>query len=108
MEPAGVSGQQPLHTDNQIPSRSLEHQMKMVGHQAETMHLPIGLGAGLSQGAQEQLTVLGVAKDNLAMIATVHRMVNCSRVLDTQLASHERGFSRGLVIWQGGSKKVSE
>jgi hypothetical protein len=52
--------------------------MEMVGHQAETVDLPIGLGAGLGQSGQEELRVARVTEDAFGMIATIHGVVNCS------------------------------
>ena len=78
-------------------ARGLEHQMEMIGHQAEGMDLPIGLGAGLGQSGQEKLRVLGVAEDGFGMIATVHGVVNRSWILDTQLASHAQDIAE---LWE--------
>jgi hypothetical protein len=64
--------------------------MEMVGHEAETVNLPIGFGAGLAQGVQKQLGVVVVAKDDFGMVAAIHHVVDRPRILDTRFASHEQ------------------
>jgi hypothetical protein len=88
VEPRSVGAQQPLHSLDQIASRRFQNDMKMVAHQAEGMHLPIGLCAAFTQGSQEEFGILFITKDRFEVIASIHHVVNRSRVLDTQLASH--------------------
>src|SRR6516225_821141 len=35
---------------------------------------------------------MGIVKNRLAMVAAIHDVVNCSRVLNTQLASHRLDY----------------
>jgi len=51
------------------------------------MHLPSGLFAGLTQRAQESGAVLVIQTNVLAPFTTVHKVVNSTRILDTELAS---------------------
>ena len=69
--------------------RRLDHQVKAVGHQAVAVNLPPRLVAPLSQGGQEHLAVIIVAKEPLLMVPAVHHVVNRPGVLDAQLASHK-------------------
>jgi hypothetical protein len=54
------------------------------------MDLPIGLGSSITERGQKQLPIRIITENHLEMIAAVHNVVNRSRILDTQLASHER------------------
>ena len=59
------------------------------------MDLPVGLGAGLAQGMQEELPVLVIAKDVLAVIAPIHHMIDGPFVLNPEFPRHDqRGWSR--------------
>jgi len=81
-----------LTIDTFIPATKLawrlDDQVKGVGHQAERMHLPIGLDAAFDPGFQKTLPIPVVLEDGLASVATVHHVINGSRVLDSQLARH--------------------
>ena len=90
VEPAGVSAQKPFHSCDQIGLRRLNHQMKMIGHQTIRMHLPARLEAGLAQCAQESLAVGVILEDRLTAIPSVEDVIKGSRILDSQLARHER------------------
>ena len=58
------------------------------------MDLPVGLGAGLAQGMQEELPVLVTAKDVLAMIVSIHHMIDGPFVLNSEFPRHhERVWS---------------
>jgi hypothetical protein len=58
VEPARVRAQKPLHPGHQIPLRRFHHQMKMVGHEAQGLHLPAGFPAGLAQRGEKPLAIL--------------------------------------------------
>jgi hypothetical protein len=76
-------------------ARGLDNQMEMVGHQAKAVDLPIGFGAGLGQGGQEELRVAGVADDAFGMVTTVHSVVNCPWIFgenDSFFILPSRGF----------------
>src|SRR5881409_3977491 len=44
-----IRAQKPFHAGHQVGLWSFEHQMKMIGHQAISMHFPIGLLAALPE-----------------------------------------------------------
>ena len=48
----------------------------MIGHEAERMHLPVGLGAGLAQGLDETFAIGIVLEDGFAAVAAIHHVVN--------------------------------
>jgi hypothetical protein len=60
----------------------------MIGHQAVAVHLPGGLLAGFLNRSDKAPPVQIVQKDPLGMIAPVHHVVNCTRILNAQLAGH--------------------
>jgi hypothetical protein len=71
--------------------------MEVIAHEAIRVNQPIGLQAGLVEGAEEQLVIDIVAEDSFASISSVHDVVNRSRILEAQLASHES--ERGAKEW---------
>ena len=68
--------------------------MKVVAHEAISEDLPIGLHTGVVQCVEEHLVIHIVAEDRLAAIASVHDVVNRSRVFDAQLAGHGRDIGK--------------
>jgi hypothetical protein len=50
--------------------------MKVIGHQAIGVHLPLRLAAGLAQRGKKLLVILIVCKDCLAVVTAIHDMVN--------------------------------
>src|SRR6266542_1591196 len=88
IEPTGVGTQEPLHPGNQIGLGRFHHQVEMVRHEAERMHLPIGLGTALGQRFQETLPVGIVLEDRLPPITPIHHVVKGSLILHSQLAWH--------------------
>jgi hypothetical protein len=58
-----VCAQQPFHPLNQICSRRLHHQMKMIAHQTVGVHLPAALLAGGAQGREKALSIQMVPKN---------------------------------------------
>jgi hypothetical protein len=54
---------------NQICSRSLYHQMKMIPHQTVGMHLPAGLLTRRTQGLEKTFSIQIVPKNLLTPIA---------------------------------------
>src|SRR5947209_6907746 len=65
VETFSVNAQQPFHAGDQVWLRRLDHQMKMVPHQAIGMDLPFGLATGFSEGGKEALAIIDIAKDVL-------------------------------------------
>src|SRR5881394_3810747 len=74
IESMRVDTQQPLHSLDQIRQGCLDHQMKVIGHQAKTVHLPGRLLAALLQGLKEPLPDLVVSEDAFLMISTAHHV----------------------------------
>lgn len=73
-------------------------EMKMIAHQAIGMNLPPVFWADLAQGREEETPVTVLLKDGLASIATVHRVIDRSRKLASDLAQHEPTFSETLSV----------
>lgn len=86
VEPGGVGAQQSFHPSHQVAPWRLHHQMEVIVHQTERMHLPTGLSAGLPQGIQETLAISVVPKYHFPAVAPVHHVVDRARILDPQLA----------------------
>src|SRR2546423_7781475 len=89
----GVDAQKPLHSCDQIGLRRFDDQVKMVAHQTIRMHLPLGLFAGFSQGRQKAAAVEVVLENVFTTIATIHEMVDGSRIFNPQLARHGGRFA---------------
>src|SRR6266511_1468173 len=88
IEPTGVGTQEPLHPGDQIGLGRFHHQVEMVAHEAERMHLPVGLGTALGQRFQETLPVGVIFEDGLFPITPIHYMINGSLKFHSQLARH--------------------
>jgi hypothetical protein len=58
IEPRSVSAQKPLHARHEIRSGCLNHQLKVIVHEAIGMDLPTALLASRSEGFKKQLAVL--------------------------------------------------
>jgi len=74
----------PLHP-LAIGSGRLNHQVKVIGHQAPGVNLPIGLLAGLLQGLEKQPPVRIVVENGLPPISPAHHMVDCTLDLPKRL-----------------------
>ncbi len=88
IETDGVGAQQPLHARHEVGLGRLDDQVKVVAHETIGVHLPTGLLTGLAQGLEEPVPVLIVVEDLLAAVATVHQVVDGSRILHSKLARH--------------------
>jgi hypothetical protein len=64
--------------------------MKVIFHQAIGMHLPAGLLARLAERFKKPLTVLIIGEDRLPPVASIHHMIDCTGILNAQLAGHEQ------------------
>ena len=84
----GIGAQAPAHSRHQIGARRFHHQMKMVAHQAEGMHLKTRLAAGFGQGLEEILAVHVIQEDRLPAVPPAQDMVNRPGILDAHLARH--------------------
>src|SRR6266478_8352235 len=79
---AGVSAQQPLHSNDQIGLRGFEHQMKVIAHQAIRMDLPAGLFTSLPERFKKALPVLVVIENGVAPVASAHQVIDRAAVLN--------------------------
>jgi hypothetical protein len=53
-----------------------------------SVNLPVGLPKGLPKGRKVQVAVIIVREDRLAPVTAIHHVVNCPKVLNSQLPSH--------------------
>ena len=68
--------------------------MKMIGHQAEGMHLPARFQARLPQRLQEQAPILVGAENGLPPVTAIHHMINRPGIFEPQFSSH------AATLWQ--------
>ena len=83
-----ISAQKPLHPIDQIGLSGFHHEMKMIAHQTVSVHLPAGLGAGLSKGKEKLLPILLIQENKLAPITAAHQVIAGTRILNAQRSSH--------------------
>jgi hypothetical protein len=88
VEPAGVGAQKPFHARDQVGLRRLDHQMKMIRHQAIRMDLPPGFDTSLGQRLAEAVPIRVILEDRFAAITAIHDVVNRAGILHSELASH--------------------
>jgi hypothetical protein len=86
VEPPRVSPQKPFHPRHQIGLRRLDHQMKMIVHQAIRVNLPTGLDAGFGEGVKEPLAIGVVAENEFATVTAVQDVVNRTGILNAKFA----------------------
>ncbi|MDB6019242.1 MAG: hypothetical protein JWR19_3731 [Pedosphaera sp.] len=58
VETTGLGSQEPFHARDPIGTRRLHDQMKMMGHQAQGVHLPAGLAADFPKRVKQQESIL--------------------------------------------------
>ena len=85
-----VCTEQPFHSLNQICSRSLYHQMKMIVHQAIGMKLPAGLLARRAQGLGENFFDPDRPEKSPHADRPGSLEINSSLVLNSQLARYRQ------------------
>jgi len=59
------------------------------------MNLPIRLLASLTQGLQKQIAVMLVGEDRFRAIYTTHHMVDCARILNSELSHPSKSLNFG-------------
>src|SRR5450759_407260 len=84
----GVSAQQPSHPRHQVGVRRLDHQMKMIAHEAIRVDLKAGFLAGLRQSLEEILSIHIVQENVLAAISATHEVVDGPLKLHSHFARH--------------------
>ena len=62
--------------------------MLVVVHEAKGVNLPSSFLAGLLQGREEMPAIIVVAENGFFVIAAIHDVVNCARILHSYLSSH--------------------
>ena len=67
--------------------------MKVVGHQAEGMHLPAGFLAGFAQGVEEEQPVLVAPENGFAPVATIEDVIESSGKFDAEFSGHAAEFA---------------
>jgi hypothetical protein len=60
----------------------------MIAHQAPAMDLPIRFASRFSQRLEKELAILVRSKNRLAMIASVHNMINRAGILHPDFPCH--------------------
>ena len=92
----------PFHPRHQIAPRRLDHQVQVIGHQAECVHFLPRLPAGFVQcGQKPPADLLHPEKNGLLPIITIHHRVDRSRMFNPQLTLPSAGNWRkqdGLSI----------
>src|SRR5437867_13385698 len=83
-----IGAQKPFHAGHQVGLWSFEHQMKMIGHHAISMHLPIGLLAALPERLYPPVPIRVVFENRLPPISPVHHVIDRIRILHPQFARH--------------------
>jgi hypothetical protein len=83
IETGGIGPQKPLHPGDEVGPRGFDHQVEVVGHEAEAVDLPVGFAARLGERRHEESGVAVVAEDRFGMVAAVHQMINRPWTLDT-------------------------
>ena len=86
VEASGVGTQKPFHPRHQISPRSFHDHMKVIGHQAQGMHLPTALAASFVQGVDEPLPIRVIAENGFAPVAPIHHVVNRTGIFHSELA----------------------
>jgi hypothetical protein len=74
--------------------------MKVIGHQAKGQHLPTALPARLGQCADGLLPVLIILKNRLPSAPSIHHLINCTRILYSELARHAAKRANAALIYQ--------
>jgi len=88
IEAGSVGAQKPLHSIHQVRLRTFQNQMKMIGYQAESMNLPLRLGANFAQARKKPVPIVIIDKNRLSTIPTVHDVVHRTCRLHSHLSSH--------------------
>jgi hypothetical protein len=64
------------------------------------MDLPAGLLTRLCKRLKEPLPVLVILENRLPPVAPIHDVIDCPRILDAQLPSHEPRLMSAAHRWQ--------
>ena len=83
VQPDGVGAEQPAQARHQIGVRGFHDQMKVIIHEAISMHLPAGFLTRLRQGFEKVLPVNVVQENGLPPIPATHDMIEGTGKLDS-------------------------
>ncbi len=72
--------------------------MKMIQHETIGVNLPAGLGANFAQRGKEPFSVGVVVENRLAVVATIHHMINRTGIFQPQLPGHDDGLTTFGVV----------
>src|SRR5665213_772532 len=90
VETGCVSSQKPFHAVGKIGLGCFHDEVKMIGHQAVGMNLPIGLGAGFRQCCEKHSAIDVIQENGFPPVAATHQMIYCTRILQAKLSSHAK------------------
>jgi sorbitol-specific phosphotransferase system component IIA len=85
----GVAAQKPAHPGDQVGVGGLDDQVKLVPHQAVSMHLETGLLTRFRQRLEEVLPIHVVVEDVFPPITPAEHMINGPGKLHSDSARHE-------------------
>ena len=100
VEPIGIRAQQPAHSGHQIAFRRLDHQVKMVFHQAKGMNLKTGLLAGLGQGLEEVMAIAIIPEQGFPAVSPIEQMIDRPGIFNACLTRHKRHPAAKKSRWQ--------
>src|SRR6185295_16889264 len=98
VEPPAIRAQKPFHSRHKVPLGSLCHQMKVIAHKAERMHLPACFLANLRQRPHEPLPILVIPENRLSSVTSAHHVVNRPGIFHSDLAGHAQTLSTSSLI----------
>ena len=75
-----VAAEQPLHAGHQVPVRSLDDEMEVIGPQAVSVNLEIGLPANLGQSLEKIMAIDLIVEGVLPTVPAAHQVVNGTRI----------------------------
>ena len=87
-KPPGINPQQPFDPRHQIGLRSLQHQMKMLGHQSIRVNLRLRLAASFRQRGRKSFPVGVIPKNAFAPVPAIHDVINRPFLFDSQPPGH--------------------
>jgi hypothetical protein len=83
VKPDGIAAQKPMHSIHEIPVGCLYNQVKMVAHQAVSVHLPVALLARFGQCLEKLLPIHIIEVYVVPPISTTHDVVNGTRIFNS-------------------------
>ena len=75
-QPIDPYPQEPFHARHKVRIGRLDNHVKVITHQTERMHLPIGFVARLAQRIPETLPVPVILKNGVPLVPAIHHRLN--------------------------------